>query len=58
VALPKTRHSPARQGERRAHLALKQPASAVCPQCKQRKRPHAICPNCGYYRGREIIKTE
>jgi large subunit ribosomal protein L32 len=58
VALPKTRHSSARQGERRAHLALKKPSSAICPQCKQRKRPHTICPNCGYYAGREVIKTE
>jgi large subunit ribosomal protein L32 len=28
-----------------------------CPNCKHARRPHTICPNCGYYKGREVIKT-
>lgn len=58
MALPKTRYSHARQGERRAHLAIKLPHLVECPQCRQLRRPHTICPNCGYYDGREVIKTE
>ena len=58
MALPKTRTSHARQGERRAHLALKRPRLTRCSQCHQLKVPHAICQNCGYYDGREVIKTE
>jgi large subunit ribosomal protein L32 len=58
MALPKTRYSHARQGERRAHLAIKLPQLVECPQCRQLRRPHTICRNCGYYDGREVIKTE
>ena len=58
MALPKTRYAHARQGERRAHLALKRPQLTECSQCHQPKRPHAICRNCGYYDGREVIKTD
>jgi len=58
MALPKTRYARARQGERRAHLAIKRPHLIDCPQCHQPKQSHAICRNCGYYDGREVIKTE
>jgi len=29
-----------------------------CPHCRERMLPHRVCPNCGYYRGREVIKRE
>jgi uncharacterized protein len=34
---------------------LAQPAVSICPQCKATKRPHAVCPTCGTYKGREVI---
>ncbi len=30
----------------------------ICPQCKQRKIPHTICHNCGFYNGRQVIEVE
>jgi large subunit ribosomal protein L32 len=58
MALPKTRYAHARQGERRAHLAITRTALVECSQCHHPKRPHTICRNCGYYDGREVIKTD
>jgi large subunit ribosomal protein L32 len=30
----------------------------VCPQCRESKLPHRICPHCGYYKGREVLAVE
>jgi len=32
--------------------------TVACPQCKQRKLSHRICPFCGFYKGKEVIKIE
>ena len=58
MAVPKERTPKAAKRSRRAHLALTRPTLATCSQCKKLKRPHAICPNCGYYDGREVLETE
>jgi large subunit ribosomal protein L32 len=51
---PKRRHSKSRTSKRRTHDALKPMAMGECPQCHERKLPHIVCPNCGYYRGRQV----
>jgi len=58
MPLPKRRHSNARTRKRRAHDALSLPTVGVCPHCRERMLPHRVCPNCGHYRGREVIKRE
>ena len=74
MAVPKRRQSSSRSGKRRSHDALRPPnipctgfASGtsgnrskkfICPHCKQIKKPHTICHNCGYYRGRQVIAVE
>ncbi len=49
---PKRRHSKARTAKRRTHDALKPLTLGECPQCHEFKRPHQVCPHCGYYKGR------
>ncbi|MFH1002987.1 MAG: 50S ribosomal protein L32 [Chloroflexota bacterium] len=56
--LPKRKYAKARQGERRAHLALKAKSLVDCPQCHSPRLPHHVCPTCGTYDGREVIKIE
>ncbi len=34
------------------------PTRSVCPQCRETKLPHRVCPHCGYYKGREIVAVE
>ncbi|ODS33709.1 MAG: putative 50S ribosomal protein L32 [Candidatus Scalindua rubra] len=74
MALPKRRHSSSRTGKRRSHDALNPPnipgfalakktsgsrsKRFICPHCKQIKRPHTICHNCGYYHDRQVIAVE
>lgn len=55
---PKSRRSRTNRDKRRTHKKLADPAFSVCPQCKQVKRPHAVCPNCGTYRGREVFPQD
>ena len=52
---PKRRHSRARGRKRRTHWKVKPPTLTKCPNCGEPKLPHRICPNCGYYAGREVV---
>jgi large subunit ribosomal protein L32 len=51
---PKRRHSKTRTAKRRTHDTLKPIASSECPQCHELKSPHRVCPNCGFYAGRQV----
>lgn len=53
--LPKRRHTRARQGKRRRAIKLKNVALEKCPKCGALRRPHTLCPNCGFYKGTTII---
>jgi len=54
MAVPKKKTSPSRRNMRRSHHALKPAAYGECPNCGELKRPHHLCPSCGYYDGREV----
>jgi len=59
MAVPKRKTGRARTHSRRsANMNLETPARSVCPQCGEVKLPHRICPNCGYYKNREVLETE
>jgi large subunit ribosomal protein L32 len=58
MAVPKRRTSRSRRDQRRAHDALAIPPRSLCPQCKEAKLPHRVCPHCGTYRGREVVQTD
>ncbi|MCX5818271.1 MAG: 50S ribosomal protein L32, partial [Proteobacteria bacterium] len=30
----------------------------LCPNCKEPKLPHIVCPKCGYYKGKKYLKVE
>jgi large subunit ribosomal protein L32 len=58
MALPKRRHSSARRDKRKANWKLSAPSACKCGNCGAVKRPHFVCPKCGYYRDEEIIVVE
>ncbi len=56
-ALPKRKLSKGRRDRRRLHDQLHPVALVPCDNCGEKKRPHSVCPSCGYYRGREIFEV-
>jgi len=53
-AVPKQRVTQAKQGMRRTGHAVKMPQLMTCPRCREMKVCHQVCPNCGFYRGRQV----
>ena len=58
MAVPKRKMSKARRDSRRANWKLAAPGLVECPQCHELKRPHHVCPECGYYDGKEFVKED
>ncbi|MBQ3125253.1 MAG: 50S ribosomal protein L32 [Clostridia bacterium] len=58
MAVPKNKVSKARRDKRRANWKLTAPNLVECPQCHELKLPHRVCPSCGQYKGKEVIKVE
>jgi len=56
MPLPKRRHSKQRTAKRRSHDALQAVGVSRCPHCQALTLPHRACRECGYYRGREVVK--
>jgi len=58
MAVPKRKTSKTRKRKRRTHWKLASPGTTKCAHCSQTKMPHSVCPNCGYYGGREVIRVD
>ncbi len=57
MAVPKGKVSKARRNSRRANWKLELPGIVECPQCHEMKLTHRVCKNCGYYKGRQVLKV-
>lgn len=49
------RHTRAHTANRRSHHALKAPTLAICSNCGAKHRPHHMCLDCGFYKGRMVV---
>ncbi|WP_421781349.1 50S ribosomal protein L32 [Kiloniella litopenaei] len=58
MAVPKSKISNSRRGQRRSHDALPASVSQECPNCGELKRPHHVCASCGHYDGRDVAEAE
>lgn len=58
MAVPKRKTSKARKRKRRTHYKAKMPAFSLCSNCGEMKRPHNVCQNCGFYKGKQVINLE
>lgn len=55
MAVPKKKTPKSRRNRRRSHHARGALRLADCPRCGQPLPSHTACPNCGTYKGREVI---
>ena len=55
MAVPKRRVSKMKKGLRRSHLALNVPGMVTCSNCGELTLSHRVCPNCGFYKGRQVV---
>jgi large subunit ribosomal protein L32 len=49
------RHTRAHTANRRSHHALKAPTLVACANCGALHRPHHMCLECGFYKGRMVV---
>ena len=57
MAVPKVRTSRSRRNARRSHHFLRPRGYSPCPNCQAVRLPHCVCPSCGHYRGRQVMKA-
>jgi large subunit ribosomal protein L32 len=59
MPVPKQKKGRMRVHSRRAqHDKVGAPSLSECPQCHAMKLAHRVCPECGYYAGREVIEQK
>lgn len=58
MANPKRRHSKARTRARRSQWKTSPASTIPCPNCKSQILPHHVCPICGQYKGRQVLKLD
>ena len=57
MAVPARRTSKTKKRMRRTHLKKSCPTLIACPKCGAMIKPHRVCPKCGNYDGKEVIKV-
>jgi large subunit ribosomal protein L32 len=58
MPVPKRKRSRARRDKRFANKGIKPKAVATCQTCQAPLTTHAVCQECGYYKGKKILRTK
>lgn len=58
MAVPKKKQSKTRTAKRKANWKATPTGYSACPQCKQPKLAHRVCPTCGSYAGLQAVEVE
>ncbi len=57
MAVPKRKTAKsATRSRRAANMQISAKGLVKCPQCNEPKLSHRMCPECGYYNGREVVE--
>ena len=55
---PFRRISKSKKRMRRSHQAIKVNGVTVCSNCGELAISHRVCPNCGYYKGKQVVEIK
>ena len=58
MPVPKRKRSRPRRDKRFANKGLKVKAITICNNCQDPLVPHAVCKNCGFYKGIKVMATK
>ena len=58
MAVPQRRTSKTAKRLRRSHFKLEVTGLVPCPHCGATIRSHRVCPECGYYNGKQVLKVK
>ena len=58
MAVPKRRTSKRKKRARRTHYKAAAMQLQPCPRCQDLRRPHHVCPTCGYYGDAQRVAVE
>ncbi len=58
MPVPKRKRSRARRDSRFANKGLKVNCGVKCPSCASPCLPHAVCKECGHYKGIKVLTTK
>ncbi|MDA0577800.1 MAG: 50S ribosomal protein L32 [Verrucomicrobia bacterium] len=58
MAVPKRKTSKSRKNQRKRSHRTSVTTGTRCTQCGGLRRPHRVCPACGYYGGRQVVTVE
>lgn len=55
MSVPKKRASSRARKTRASHHALKATSLTTCSKCQKPVKPHQVCKNCGFYKGKDVL---
>ncbi|MFC1770288.1 50S ribosomal protein L32 [Candidatus Margulisiibacteriota bacterium] len=58
MAVPKKRRSKSKKRIKRACWKVEAPNLKTCSKCSAPIVPHQVCPECGDYKGREVVQIK
>jgi len=58
MGIPTKSRTKGQKKRRASHFALGQKQLTACGHCRKPVLPHTVCINCGYYRGRQVLKIK
>ena len=56
MSVPKKRITSSSKKQRASHFAIKKQNLVKCNNCQAALLPHRACSQCGWYKGKKVIK--